>query len=391
MASLLTGLLSGAAMQYLADEDASDKLKGNIIDAVSRKLYEIDIPNEEASIKKMQTVKSALVTQFGKNTADVFDNLGFTESGNLDTSLSQIKDYLEKYGETGDSFRNKVESFIKDKPTEFESAYGQTQTGRRATALEDRREHVNKLFSNTPYIRDLLIAPGQEQKGVMGKLFGGRVTPSTQIAARGRLEEATQVPTAEMPEAQTPSEMFGLTAYKDPMGGLKDSEYRLRLNTILQNVYQGLGLEAKFSMTEQGLQVTNLDKASQTEYEYSTEVANNIFATNPSNPNYMSFASIATSQVRAINTSTAAFKASTDNMFKDKGIVADIYSAANDDIYRDWVQNNQGLLTVYAQGTASLQRLIKDKYGALETSNTGYNAFFKRYDNELRRIQESND
>jgi len=108
MASLLTGLLSGAAMQYLADEDASDKLKGNIIDAVSRKLYEIDIPNEEASIKKMQTVKSALVTQFGKNTADVFDNLGFTQSGNLDTSLSQIKDYLEKYGETGDSFRNKT-------------------------------------------------------------------------------------------------------------------------------------------------------------------------------------------------------------------------------------------------------------------------------------------
>jgi len=211
MASLLTGLLSGAAMQYLADEDASDKLKGNIIDAVSRKLYEIDIPNEEASIKKMQTVKSALVTQFGKNTADVFDNLGFTQSGNLDTSLSQIEDYLEKYGETGDSFRTKVENFVKEKPQDFSSAYGQTTTGRRGAALDDRREHVNKLFSNTPYIRDLLIAPGQEQKGVMGKLFGGRVTPSTQIAARGRLEEATRLPMGEMPEAPTPSEMFGLT------------------------------------------------------------------------------------------------------------------------------------------------------------------------------------
>ncbi|MGA1049031.1 MAG: hypothetical protein ACO3UU_13570, partial [Minisyncoccia bacterium] len=291
MASLLTGLLSGAAMQYLADEDASDKLKGNIIDAVSRKLYEIDIPNEEASIKKMQTVKSALVTQFGKNTADVFDNLGFTQSGNLDTSLSQIKDYLEKYGETGDSFRNKVESFIKDKPTEFESAYSQTQTGRRATALEDRREHVNKLFSNTPYIRDLLIAPGQEQKGVMGKLFGGRVTPSTQIAARGRLEEATQVPTAEMPEAQTPSEMFGLTQAVG--GGLTESEKRLRKDRMLNSVYQGLGLDLKFSMTEQGLQVTSVDKSSKTEYEYANEVAENIFTPNSNNPNYMTFAGIA--------------------------------------------------------------------------------------------------
>jgi hypothetical protein len=208
---LLTGLLTGGLTQYLADEDASDKLKGNIIDAVSRKLYEVDIPTEEAAIKKNKVVKDALVNQFGKNTADVFDNLGFIEGGNLDNTLTRINEYLEKYNETGDSFRNKIEKFVKDNPKDFSSVYGQTLTGRRATQLEDKREHVNKLFSNTPYIRDLLIAPGQEQKGVMGKLFGGRVTPSGQIAARGRLEEAVQIPTMEMPAAEkTPAEMFGL-------------------------------------------------------------------------------------------------------------------------------------------------------------------------------------
>jgi len=386
---LLTGLLTGGLTQYLADEDASDKLKGNIIDAVSRKLYEVDIPAEETAIKKNKVVKDALINQFGKNTADVFDNLGFVEGGNLDVTLDRIKEYLDKYNETGDSFKSKIEKFVKDNPKDFSSVYGQTLTGRRATQLEDKREHVNKLFSNTPYIRDLLIAPGQEQKGVMGKLFGGRVTPSTQIAARGRLEEAVQIPTTEMPSGPTPQEMFGLTQAVE--GGLTESEKRLRKDRMLNSVYQGLGLDLKFSMTEQGLQVTSVDKSSKTEYEYANEVAENIFTPNSNNPNYMTFAGIATSQVRAINTSTAEFKASTDAIFKDKGIVADIYSAANDDIYRAWVQNNRGLLTVYAQGSPRLQRLIKDKYGALETSTTGYNAFFKKYDNELRRIQESND
>lgn len=387
---LLTGLLTGGITQYLAEEDASDKLKGSIIEGVSRKLYEEDIPREEAAIKKLKEVKDAVAFRYGKNVADVFDNIGLLSSGNMEQAEDNIKNYLKKFNETDSSFREKVESFVKENPQGFSSVYGQTLTGRRATQLQDKREHVNKLFSNTPYIRDLLIAPGQEQKGIMGTLFGGRVTPSTQIAARGRLEEAVQIPTTEMPSGPTPQEMFGLTQVPEG-GALKDSEYRLRLNTILQNVYQGLGLQGKFSLNEQGLQVTNLAKSSQTEYEYSTDIANEIFAANPSNPNYMSFAAIATNQVRAVNRITAESKASTDAIFKDKGIVADVFSAAKEDVYKQWVQNNQALLTMYAQGSSSLQRLIKDKYGALETNNIGYNAFFRKYDNELRRIQESND
>ena len=40
MADFLVPFLTGAVRQYMSDEDASDALKGNIIDNVSKKLYD---------------------------------------------------------------------------------------------------------------------------------------------------------------------------------------------------------------------------------------------------------------------------------------------------------------------------------------------------------------
>ena len=42
MVSPLISALLGAGEQYMADEDASDKLKGDIIDGVSKKYFEIN-------------------------------------------------------------------------------------------------------------------------------------------------------------------------------------------------------------------------------------------------------------------------------------------------------------------------------------------------------------
>ena len=42
MVSPLISALLGAGEQYMADEDASDQLKGDIIDAASKKYFDVD-------------------------------------------------------------------------------------------------------------------------------------------------------------------------------------------------------------------------------------------------------------------------------------------------------------------------------------------------------------
>ena len=59
MADFLVPFLTGGITQYLSDEDASDKLKGNIIDNVSKKLYDEEIPQAEKEIR--QTYRSRFV------------------------------------------------------------------------------------------------------------------------------------------------------------------------------------------------------------------------------------------------------------------------------------------------------------------------------------------
>ena len=47
MVSPLVPFLLGAGSQYLADEDASDRLKGDINDGVSKQIYEVEIPEAQ--------------------------------------------------------------------------------------------------------------------------------------------------------------------------------------------------------------------------------------------------------------------------------------------------------------------------------------------------------
>lgn len=389
MASALEGILAGGLTKYLADEDASDQLKGNIIDAVSRKLYEVEIPKEEAQLKRIKNVKQAITTEYGKATADVFDNLGFFQSGDIADSRKAIDNYLEKYNITGSGFRGKVEKLLKEQPDKYNQLYTKTLTGTRETALKDRVSTVNNLFKDRANIRDLLIAPGTEQKGVRGLLFGDRVTPSESLAVRGQLEEATKVEPEQITSTmETPAELFGLQEITT--GGLagSDSQYRLRLNDIIASATQGLGLNAQFVRTDQGLQVTNIDKASQAEYQYVEEVATKLFAKNPSDPNYRLIPSTASNAVRLVNKATNKSLESTNLLFQRQGLIADQKSASIDTTYDAWLANNQGVLQAYAQGSPALKRLIRDKYGAMEKNTQGYYYFFERYDTDLENLQE---
>ena len=186
MVSPLISALLGAGEQYMADEDASDKLKGDIIDAASKKYFDVELPNQKAVINRMKEVKDTIKNQYGDKIADIGDNFGFYDDGNIDNARKRIEDFIGATADTTQTFRKKVEAMS---PEDFASAFGKTSMiGAREQSLEDRETRVNSIFSDRSNMRDLLVSPDAPKGGIRGFLFGKRLQPRDAIAARGRVE-----------------------------------------------------------------------------------------------------------------------------------------------------------------------------------------------------------
>lgn len=190
MVSPLFGILGGAASKYLADEDASDKIKGNIIDAVSKKIFDIELPTAKKELKNAQDIRLAIENTYGTQFAEAFDNLGYYDSGDIRIANSLIDTYIKQTRDTKDTFAAKVN---KMKPEDFKKVFGsQSLTKLKQSQIEDREGKVNNLFADRPNLSKLLVAPSAPQGGIRGALFGGRVKPSDAIAVRGQLEKMTE-------------------------------------------------------------------------------------------------------------------------------------------------------------------------------------------------------
>ena len=204
MVSPLISALLGAGEQYMADEDASDKLKGDIIDAASKKYFDVELPNQKAVINRMKEVKDTIKNQYGDKIADIGDNFGFYDDGNIDNARKRIEDFIGATADTTQTFRKKVEAMS---PEDFASAFGKTSMiGAREQSLEDRETRVNNIFSDRSNMRDLLVSPDAPKGGIRGALFGRRLQPQDAIAARGRLEselEDRPVRVADRPDAKS--------------------------------------------------------------------------------------------------------------------------------------------------------------------------------------------
>ena len=210
---LAGGLLSGALTQYLTDEDASDKLKGQIVDATARKLFEVEIPNAKKEINKIRNVKNILTNE-NPRLAEFADLKGFLESGDIRIANDLIDKFISTTKDTRESFVKKISDM---KPEQFKSAFGsQSLLDLRTQNLKTKESTVNNLFGDRSQIRDLLIAPGAPEGGVGGFLFGDRVRPKDQIAVRGRLESAvSQDQKVVEPSQAATQSIFDVRASKD--------------------------------------------------------------------------------------------------------------------------------------------------------------------------------
>lgn len=213
MVSPLVPFLTGATAQYLADEDASDRLKGDIIDGVSKQLYEVEIPEAQKQINNIKTIKNNVKQRYGEGVAEAFDNIGLFESGNPIRVETEIQKYFKNLEDNNKGSEDDFKSFVNDlygksqlageegakAASEFKSVFGgQSALQSKVSQLKDRKEKVRELFNDRSNMRDLLVAPDAPQEGVRGLLFGDRVTPVDVPGATGRLTEATQVDVPEI-------------------------------------------------------------------------------------------------------------------------------------------------------------------------------------------------
>ena len=216
MVSPLVPFLLGAGSQYLADEDASDRLKGDIIDGVSKQIYEVEIPEAQKQINNIKGIKSAVIGRYGEGVAEAFDNIGLYESGDQRLVDDEIRKYFINLKDTKNISQDAFEKSINDlfEKTKLAGKEGQEASelfkGRfggqsmltlKTQQLKDRKETVKELFNDRSNMRDLLVAPDAPKEGVRGFLFGDRVTPQDVPGATGRLTEATQVDVPEPAEA----------------------------------------------------------------------------------------------------------------------------------------------------------------------------------------------
>ena len=234
MVSPLVPFLLGAGSQYLADEDESDRLKGDIIDGVSKQIYEVEIPEAQKQINSIKGIKSAVIGRYGEGVAEAFDNIGLYESGDQRLVDEEIRKYFVNLKDTKNISQDAFEKSINDlfEKTKlageegqeasrlFKGRFGgQSMLSLKTQQLKDRKETVKELFNDRSNMRDLLVAPDAPKEGVRGFLFGDRVTPQDVPGATGRLTEATQVDVPEPAEAapRVPFSALGL-----PQEGVTD-------------------------------------------------------------------------------------------------------------------------------------------------------------------------
>jgi hypothetical protein len=252
MADFLVPFLTGGITQYLSDEDASDALKGNIIDNVSKKLYDEEIPQAEKEIKAIEKIKVGIRNNFGEGATKAFENMGFLDSGDERLALDSIRRYLDNLkdttGTTEEAFKARVNKLYTDSQgvgteatkaaTEFKNSFGgASPLDLRIQQLEDRKTKVNNLFNDRANIRDLIVSPSAPKEGIRGMLFGDRVTPGDVPGAMARITEATKVDTPDIDTAGGGQSLFAAPGGEQGLRpfDIKETEDRQLKNEFISN------------------------------------------------------------------------------------------------------------------------------------------------------------
>ena len=137
---ILAPFLTGALGEYSRQEVENDKIISKIIDNVSNKVLNQEIPEEQAAIKKALMYKNQYEANYGPEVAGVLDAAGVF---NNPTDTGVENSLIRFFGTNDynlDNFKTKVETYKTNKPDDFDKIIGASFTDQRSTALDDRKK-----------------------------------------------------------------------------------------------------------------------------------------------------------------------------------------------------------------------------------------------------------
>ena len=372
--SVFRRIATGYLGAKIANTEANDRLKANILETTGTNLLTKVIPNAIEDEKIRRQNYDTLVSSYGVNAANVMDASGFTMNKQ---GMDRLDELLKA---------NKLDLKALDASafeTDFDNRYN--------TRVKTDQEKYNPIL---------------KQLGIDGIGSLGYNTVEALVKPEAMTTTITKDPmTDTVIKEQTPTE-FGSMQLKDYLTAKPDeefgesSQYRLRNNDIIKQAVSASGLNAKFitNPVDGSVSVTDLDEASQNKYKLVTQIATNAFANNPNRSDYLNIGNEAATQVTAIENFAKAGSNSLNNYFQsniknapkvdgrvDYTSDAKVYQLKNGemvDAYEVFERSNAKLITAYVQGSLEMRNFIKEKF-------TGYSVFFEQLDDALDQQENS--
>jgi len=367
--SVFRSIATGYLGAKIANTEANDRLKANILETTGTNLLTKVIPNAIEDEKIRRQNYDTLVSSYGVNAANVMDASGFTMNKQ---GMDRLDDLLKA---------NKLDLKALDASafqTDFDNRYN--------TRVKTDQEKYN------PILKQL----GIDGIGSLGyNTVEALVKPET-ITTKDQMSDTV---------VQTPIE-FDSMQLKDYLTPKPDeefgegSQFRLRKNDVIKQAVSASGLNAKFitNPVDGSVSVTDLDEASQNKYKLVTQIATNAFANNPNRSDYLNIGNEAATQVTAIENFAKAGSNSLNNYFQsniknapkvdgkvDYTSEEKVYPLKNGemvDAYEVFERSNAKLIKAYIQGSLEMRNFIKEKF-------TGYSVFFEQLDDALDKQENS--
>ena len=200
----------GGLTELERQREITDRVAGDAVDLVSKQVLGVEIPSEQNLIKNQNAIRDQYEAQYGPEATTVLDAYGIFESGDEKMIAKKFESFL---GATPvDKFVNNAKNISTSDPKLYNQLISQSFIQKRQLKLEDRKTKIDKIMKNTPNIRDFIVKPEEERKGLLGAIVPTRLEQRDLPVATQRLMEATQ---SDTPEA---IKTLALTDIRDKLG-----------------------------------------------------------------------------------------------------------------------------------------------------------------------------
>ena len=367
--SVFRSIATGYLGAKIANTEANDRLKANILETTGTNLLTKVIPNAIEDEKIRRQNYDTLVSSYGVNAANVMDASGFTMNKQ---GMDRLDELLKA---------NKLDLKALDASafqTDFDNRYN--------TRVKTDQEKYN------PILKQL----GIDGIGSLGyNTVEALVKPET-ITTKDQMSDTV---------VQTPIE-FDSMQLKDYLTPRPDeefgesSQYRLRKNDIIKQAVTATGLNAKFISNPDGsTTVTDIDEASQNKFQLVTEYSSDMFAKTPNRTDYLNIGNEAATKVTALESLAKNGNNAMTNYFqshiqKAPKVDGKVDYTSEEKVYplKDgtmvnarevFERQNSDLIRAYIVGSITQKNFIREKFGR------GYSVFFDQIDDALDQQENS--